>query len=65
MRKRDKFLIIWLILVGLAPTAGELTRGVFVWNDPLNALFAVMVNVIAWYLILKLCFWIYDKLKNK
>ncbi len=61
MRTRDKFLIAFLILVGFASVYGRiLDNQSSILNDPVNAGIALILNVVGWYLIIKLCFWIYD-----
>jgi len=59
VRTRDKILYCWLGLAVVAAIfGGGFSRGI------VNILFSVAVNVVCWFLILKLVFWIYDKIKK-
>lgn len=60
MKTRDKILYIFLIIVGLASVfGGGIDRGI------INILFGAGVNVVIWYVFIKLAFWIFDKIKKK
>lgn len=64
MKLRDKFLRVWLIIVGIAPILGRAMENKLLSNDLFNIWMGVTANVIGWYLILKIIFWLYDFIKK-
>ncbi|HCM38118.1 MAG: hypothetical protein UV61_C0005G0020 [Candidatus Gottesmanbacteria bacterium GW2011_GWB1_43_11] len=59
MKLRDKIMYLWLMLSGIAVVfGGDSSRGIF------NILLGVVANIVLWYLIFQLVFWIYDKTKQ-
>ncbi len=64
MNLRDKFLYGFLLLVVAATLTQRLIEGI-VFGDILNTLFSIFFGVISWYLIIKLLFWIYDRVVSK
>ncbi len=60
MKLRDKFLYGFLLLALVANLIQRLKEGM-VFGDIFNTLFSEAVLVVSWYLIIKLLFWIYDR----
>jgi len=64
MKFKNKFLSIYLILVAVVTIIG-LARDNNLFNNSLfNIWMSVTANVIGWYLILKIIFWLYDFIKK-
>lgn len=68
MRLRDKILYGFLLFVAVAPLIQDLISGVEFGYDivqvALNVLMGIAARVIPWYFIIKLLFWIYDRLRG-
>ena len=65
MKFKNKFLSIYLILVAVVTIIG-LARDNNLFNNSLfNIWMSVTANVIGWYLILKIIFWLYDFIKKR
>ncbi len=68
MRLRDKILYGFLVFVAIAPLIKDLLEGVN-FGSGIEAVINIMVGVgfrtLGWYLIIKLLFWIYDRITKK
>lgn|GEM_PF-6757090 len=60
MKLRNTILYIWVILAGIAPI---LTFGLK--NGIIALATDIIINIVIWYLIIKIIFFIYDKFRRK
>lgn len=65
---RDRILYGFLVFVAIAPLIKDLIEGVNFGNGieaVINIMAGVGFRTLGWYLIIKLLFWIYDRITKK
>lgn len=66
MRKKDRIILIWLLIVFVASIVSRWMYydGLNMFNDPFNLAVDVLTTLLSWYFFLRFVFWIYDWATN-